>query len=91
MTRLDAEECQDRIRALERDLAAATKLVEKLRRERDLAETRGHRWLADAVRMDEALGALIEHIDAETDAGRAGKQLYIYRHLRQKLFEARIA
>lgn len=87
---LEAEECRDRVRDLERQLVAANRLVGKLTRERDLAEARGRRWLLDAVRMDEAIGALIEHIDAEVEADRSKRALYIYRRMRSRLFEARI-
>ena len=39
-------------------------------RQRDLAETRGHRWLAHAITMDDSIGRLVEHIESELRLGR---------------------
>lgn len=50
-------------------LTLETKLT-VVTRQRDLSETRGHRWLNHCITMDDSVGALIEHIQSELRLGR---------------------
>ena len=83
------DEYEEEIAHLRATIDAERTRATRLERERDLAEARGRRWLRDALAFDDALARCIEHLDAEATAGRAGRNLYIYRRIRARLVEAR--
>jgi hypothetical protein len=67
MTSSACEKELDRIREQLADLDAQ---VHQAQRQRDLAEKRGWRWLNHAIQCDDAVMAMIEHIESEIKLGR---------------------
>jgi hypothetical protein len=80
---------RDRARAdLDARLGRCGEMLAKAQRERDLAEARGRRWLEDLCALDDEIGRLMRHIEAEV---RAGKARAIHHHLYERLLKAREA
>lgn len=64
------EACYSELASARETIATLELKLSTAIRQRDLAETRGHRWLAHAITMDDAVGALVEHIESELRLGR---------------------
>jgi hypothetical protein len=80
---------RDPLRAeLSERLECCEEALTKARRERELAEERGYRWLEDLCRLDDEIARLMLHIEAEV---RAGKARAIHHHLYERLQSAKAA
>ena len=67
MKRSACEKALDRLREQIADLDAK---LQQAQRQRDLAETRGHRWVDHAIKCDDAILSMIEHVESEIRLGR---------------------
>jgi hypothetical protein len=62
--------CEVELRRTRDALAVTTAKLEQATRQRDIAESRGWRWLNHAIQIDDAVDAMIEHIESEIGRGR---------------------
>jgi hypothetical protein len=62
--------CEAQLDRIREQLADLDAKLQQAQRQRDLAETRGWRWLNHAITCDDAVLAMIEHIESEIRLGR---------------------
>lgn len=58
-------QCEDELARARERIATLETRIQQVERQRDLAETRGWKWLNHAIVCDDAIQGLIEHIESE--------------------------
>ena len=58
-------QCEEELARARERIALLETRIQQVERQRDLAETRGWKWLNHAIVCDDAIQGLIEHIESE--------------------------